>query len=684
MAGHGQLPPLLLASPIMMRHSTKNHANNLARRAFATSDGYLHKTKIPTYHFQPSLPRLPVPEVKDTCDRFLLSSKPFLTITEYQQAEEAVTDFVDNHAPSLQAELVATDKAAKSNYVSAPWYEMYLKDRRPLVVNSNPAVGWRADPQRTTQISRASSLLQAAAVTYRTLRDKQLEPDIFHTEPKKSQTGWWENVIPYVPSSISFYGAYAVGAYPLDMSQYDYLFQSTRLPGIEEDTLQTYTDSKHVCVMRGSKFYKVNILDDRGDLLNESSIYNSLNDILSNELDVETPPLGALTTMDRTEWAHARTHLVDVDPLNAESLASIDSSLFVLCLEHQSHETIEDLYRLNLHGNGRNRWFDKSFSIIVDTEGGAAVNFEHAWGDGVAVIRFFNEVYKESIGSKVLAASPDVSGGGDGDGGGEALEFVLDDATTATIRNAETAVDATLNSLDTHVALNDAVNSTWVKAHKIGPDGFLQMAFQLAHATMYDGQPGVTYESASTSAFKHGRTETIRSTTTLSQDMCDVFLNPSSTNQEKADALRAAAGNHGKLTRDGLMGKGWDRHLFALKDIALKRKGGEGEGGKGEEEGGALPALFQCEAYQKMGTIILSTSTLQSDALDGGGFGPVNPDCYAIPYGISEENCRFGVMSYDRNSKDFCQAIEQSVEAFKKVLEEERREQEDGGGGGTA
>jgi hypothetical protein len=60
-------------------------------------------------------------------------------------------------------------------------------------------------------------------------------------------------------------------------------------------------------------------LDDRGDLLNESSIYNSLKDILSNELDVETPPLGALTTMDRTEWAHARTHLVDVDPLNAES-----------------------------------------------------------------------------------------------------------------------------------------------------------------------------------------------------------------------------------------------------------------------------------------------------------------------------------------------------------------------------
>jgi carnitine O-palmitoyltransferase 2 len=247
------------------------------------------------------------------------------------------------------------------------------------------------------------------------------------------------------------------------------------------------------------------------------------------------------------------------------------------------------------------------------------------------------------------------------------LDFVLDDSISKIINDAEKSVDDMLNTLDTHVALNDAVNSNWVKAHKIGPDGFLQMAFQLAHASMYNGKSGVTYESASTSAFKHGRTETIRSTTNLSQHMCDVFLNENSTNEEKANALRAAADNHGKLTRDALMGKGWDRHLFALKDLALKNDMD-------------LPSIFTCEAYQQMATIILSTSTLQSDALDGGGFGPVNPDCYAIPYGITKDNCRFGVMSYGRNSKEFCQAIENSVEVFKQVLETEKidkKEQEE-------
>ena len=40
------------------------------------------------------------------------------------------------------------------------------------------------------------------------------------------------------------------------------------------------------------------------------------------------------------------------------------------------------------------RWFDKSFNLIVAKNGLSAVNFEHAWGDGVAVLRFFNELYR--------------------------------------------------------------------------------------------------------------------------------------------------------------------------------------------------------------------------------------------------------------------------------------------------
>lgn len=43
------------------------------------------------------------------------------------------------------------------------------------------------------------------------------------------------------------------------------------------------------------------------------------------------------------------------------------------------------------------RWFDKSFSIQVSQDGVAAVNFEHSWGDGVAVLRCVQDVHKDSI-----------------------------------------------------------------------------------------------------------------------------------------------------------------------------------------------------------------------------------------------------------------------------------------------
>ena len=45
------------------------------------------------------------------------------------------------------------------------------------------------------------------------------------------------------------------------------------------------------------------------------------------------------------------------------------------------------------HAGSVGRWFDKSLNLIVTKNGLSAINFEHAWGDGVAVLRFFNELF---------------------------------------------------------------------------------------------------------------------------------------------------------------------------------------------------------------------------------------------------------------------------------------------------
>jgi len=180
----------------------------------------------------------------------------------------------------------------------------------------------------------------------------------------------------------------------------------------------------------------------------------------------------------------------------------------------------------------------------------------------------------------------------------------------------------------------------------------MQMSFQLAHMRMHGFTPS-TYESASTAAFKHGRTETIRSATPEAAAFAAAFCDASVTTSSKAALMRAAVDNHTRITRNALMGKGIDRHLFALQSLAASE--------------GLSPALFSCEAYKKLSHIILSTSTLSSDALENGGFGPVNADCYALGYGIRPHGCRTLVMSYGRESQQFADCLEQAMQDMRAV-----------------
>ena len=58
--------------------------------------------------------------------------------------------------------------------------------------------------------------------------------------------------------------------------------------------------------------------------------------------------------------------------VNAKSLAKIDSALFALCLDDESPSGPIEINSVMLHGDARNRWFDKSFQLVVCKNGVAA------------------------------------------------------------------------------------------------------------------------------------------------------------------------------------------------------------------------------------------------------------------------------------------------------------------------
>lgn len=646
----------------------------------------------------------------------------------------------------LHAFLVDWDKQHKgTSYISQMWYEMYLQNRDALPLNLAPQITWldHADARMNDQAIRAACLMHAAARFYLTMQREVLQPDVFHTKPEVSKSGWFQHLIasplyPF-PSKLAWLGAYLIGkAYPLDMSQYKRLFHSTRIPKRGEDKLWSAsidegTTPRHVIIQRGPRFYKVDVLapnPSTGQLEAASvqSIEAQLRGILADlptskissppytgpegpsssfttfdyskvkavewskggkemaPLYAKEAPVGALTGLPRDQWADARQALEASSAANVQSLKDVDSALFALTLEHACPETHEDLSRAMLHGDGRNRWFDKCFNIIVCGNGKSGISWEHAWGDGVAVLYFFNEVFKAINQPEYKDA---FFGGSSSSGGsGAAAGAVVRDSVVPVssqsrvsfdlssseqgkkalqaVREAEAFTDKIVSETDLRVYASHSMTKADVKKSGLNPDGLMQMVLQLAHWRTHQFTAS-SYESASTAGFKHGRTEVIRPATRESVEMCKVFSDKSKSHKDKFAALDKATSRHRKTTVDCMMGKGVDRHLFALQKWCER---GEVPG-VGKDK---LPSLFTDPAYRTFKDIRVSTSTLASPALAGGGFGPVSRTSYGVGYGIEERGAHFHVMAYKPSTgsttdvNNFIEGVEQALKEFVETI----------------
>ncbi|KAF1775201.1 Acyltransferase ChoActase/COT/CPT [Phytophthora cactorum] len=494
------------------------------RRAFSSATGYVQDTIIPTYHFQKSLTRLPIPKLEDTLTRYLAAVEPVVTSEQLAETRRAVLDFQNGVGPELHRALVARDAAnTHTSYINQWWLEMYLDDRQPLPINYNPQIKLKMDPvpAKNSQSQRAASLIASSARVHRTLRDKKLEPDIFHTKPDTSKTKAFQYFCKLLPESVSFYGAAALGAYPLDMSQYKNLFSSTRLPKLGRDELKVTPDSRHVVVQRGTKFYAFDVLTADGGAVPDEQILANVEAILAEPLTKSTPDepgMGLMTTMNRDAWANAREKLEASGGVNKANLEQIDSALFVVCLEHESPATPE----------------------------------EHAWGDGVAVLRYLNELYGDSVKYPVLKSSNQAKP--------KELTWAINGETKQLLNEAKKTYDK------------------WTSTLLVA-----------------------------------------------------------------------------ELTKNGVMGQGFDRHLFALRAMA-------------ELQGMDVPEFYTLPAHQIMSKIILSTSTLTSPALEGGSFGPVNEDCYGIGYGIEKEGSAFQLSSYRKDLPQLKELLVENLVDLERLL----------------
>uniref|UniRef100_A0A8C2JZW0 Carnitine O-palmitoyltransferase 1, muscle isoform n=1 Tax=Cyprinus carpio TaxID=7962 RepID=A0A8C2JZW0_CYPCA len=507
------------------------------------------------YSFQASLPHLPVPSIDDTINRYLESVRPLLDDEQYKQMESVANDFKKDPAPKLQKHLKLKSWWA-TNYVSDWWEEyIYLRGRDPIMVNSNfYTMDLLYVIPTHRQASRAANIVHAMLQYRRKLERGELTP------------------------------LRALGIVPMCSFQYERMFNTTRIPGIET----------------GNDIFPI-----------FSALYTTYSFMYFNE------------------------------GVNRASLEAIETAAFFLTLDDETHgydpENIRslDLYAKSLlHGKCYDRWFDKSFTLIVYKNGKIGVNTEHSWADSPII----GHMWEYVLATDCFHLGYTAEGHCKGDinkslAPPTRLQWDIPKACQVIIEGSYMIAKGIADDVDFHGCLFNEFGKSLIKKCRTSPDAFIQLALQLAHYRD-KGEFCLTYESSMTRMFREGRTETVRSCTCESTAFVKAMEDERTTVRQRLALFKKAADKHQNMYRLAMTGAGIDRHLFCLYIVSKVMD---------------IDSPFLKQVLSEPWRLSTSqTPQQQLNLIDiqkfpkyvgaGGGFGPVADDGYGVSYIIVGED----------------------------------------------
>ncbi|XP_042173592.1 carnitine O-palmitoyltransferase 1, liver isoform-like isoform X1 [Oncorhynchus tshawytscha] len=565
------------------------------------------------YSFQTSLPQLPLPSVKDTINRYLESAHPLMDDEQYLRMEGLAKDFEKGLGPKLQWYLKLKSWWA-TNYVSDWWEEyIYLRGRGPIMVNSNYyAMDFLYVFPTSLQAARAGNAIHAIMLYRRMLDRAQIKP-LFALDKRV----------------------------PLCSAQWERLFNTSRLPGLERDTIQHMQDSRHIVVYHRGRYFKVPMFYD-GKVLSPRAVEQQMERILADPSEPQPGEecLAALTAGDRVPWAEAREAYLR-QGRNQQALDTVEKAAFFVTLDdtEQRYKAEDPVRSLDsyakslLHGKCYDRWFDKSFNLIVFRNGTMGLNAEHSWADAPIIGHLWEHVL--SMDPVKLGYTEEGHCKGNPHPslpGPQRLQWNIPAECQTAIASSLMVAKALADDVDSHIIPFNCFGKGLIKKCRTSPDAFIQIALQLAHFRD-KGRFCLTYEASMTRMFREGRTETVRSCTveTCAFARSMVEDNP---RELRLKLLKEAATRHQQLYRLAMTGGGIDRHLFCLYVVSKYL---------GED------SAFLKEVLSEPWRLSTSQTPLQQVELfdlarhpeyvsSGGGFGPVADDGYGVSYIILGEN----------------------------------------------
>uniref|UniRef100_A0A8C0LJQ3 carnitine O-palmitoyltransferase n=1 Tax=Canis lupus dingo TaxID=286419 RepID=A0A8C0LJQ3_CANLU len=580
--------------------------------------------KTMLFSYQRSLPRQPVPSVQDTVRKYLESVRPILSDEDFDWTSVLAQEFLRLQASLLQWYLQLKSWWA-SNYVSDWWEEfVYLRSRHSLMVNSNYyMMDFLYVTPTPVQAARAGNAVHALLLYRHRLNRQEILPTLL------------------------------MGMRPLCSAQYEKIFNTTRIPGIQKDHIRHLRDSRHVAVFHRGRFFRVGTHSQSG-LLSPRALEQQFQRILDDpspacpqeeHLAVRGPRgPGSLKRLGKSKVCGG----VDGDALEAVEGAaffvSLDSEPAGLTREDPA-ASLDAYARALLAGRGHDRWFDKSFTLIVFSNGKLGLSVEHSWAD----CPISGHMWEFTLATECfqLGYSADGHCKGHPDPSlpqPQRLYWHLPEKIHLSISLALRGAKTLSGNIDCHVFPFSHFGKSFIKRCHLSSDSFVQMALQLAHFRDR-GQFCLTYESTMTRLFLEGRTETVRSCT---REACNFVRAMEDKEKTRRALFRLAVEKHQSLLKAAMSGQGVDRHLFALYIVSQFLH---------------LRSPFLDQVHSEQWQLATSQIPVQQIHLfdvhnypdyvsSGGGFGPADDHGYGVSYiFMGDDTITFHISSKKSSTK---------------------------------
>uniref|UniRef100_A0A182NF90 Choline/carnitine acyltransferase domain-containing protein n=1 Tax=Anopheles dirus TaxID=7168 RepID=A0A182NF90_9DIPT len=578
-----------------------------------------------------ALQRQPVPKLPDTMQKLLRSIEPHVDADTLAGTKRAVEQFSISGGIGQKLQSLLEARAAQKESWLADWWlrSAYMEYRDPVIVYSSPGLVFPRASYKTLdeQLVYASKIV-SAALAYKMLIDGgKIKPEM-------------------------------MGKVPLDMSQYEKIFGTCRVPGRERDSVQYNPRSRHIVVACNNHYYRLPVFTAAGGIASEAQILAELKKIANSEGNNRAAPLGILTANHRDSWARAYETLM-ADATNRSSVEAIQQALFVLSIDQElpqkpGTDHIVTASDLLIHGggsnlNGGNRWYDKTIQLVVAPNGINGLTYEHSPAEGqpIAVMTDFLLEYISSGKRLNTMDQPELKQGA------VKLPINVSPALQSEIEQASGFVDKLATDIQMDYLHFTDYGKGFIKTQRMSPDSYIQMAIQYAFYRLHH-VPGAHYESAQNRMYLHGRTETIRSCSVESVAFSRAMLDRKCDGRARLEAMKAAINAHKAYVSMAIQGYGVDRHLLGLKLSA-------------KEHGLTVPELFSDRGLQQSAHMRLSTSQVASRYDAFMCYGPLTQDGYGCCYNPKEDDMWFGLSAFRSNG-------ESDLARFRVSLQEALRE----------